>query len=217
VADFADLIPQADRLGDWVGVDLMAFMPQIMESDIADGDVDFDEVAESLLTPGQVMMAQPYLVMIEPGQEEMFNGFLEILPLRDAVIDGQTAAVYRLKMDVAGYVSSPAFQEQFLTDMEVMPQENGGFDIAGTIVRMVSSVLASDADAMVLQGIGYEDAYLYAQDMQMGWGLAGKRIEVSIQSGNANMNNIEAIPVPEDAFVPPIRLIMGLIETFAGD
>ena len=214
LADFTGLIPQADSLGEWLGIDLMAFMPQVTEKSVAEGEVDFGDVADGLLTPGQAMMIQPYVVMIEPGQEEVFSDFLEILPLRDAVIDGQVTAVYRMKMDVPGYVSSPAFTERFAGGAS--RQEGEGFDIAGTIMQIASSILASNAEAMVLQGLGYEDAYLYAEDMQMGWALAGKSIDVQVQSGNANMNSIEAIPVPSDAFVPPIRLIMGLIETFAG-
>ena len=216
LADLAVLIPQADSLGEWIGIDLMAFMPQIVENNIAEGEVDLDDVAKGILTPGQAMLVQPYLVMIEPGQEQMFGEFLEILPLRDVAIDGEIAAVYRMKMDVPGYVASPAFQARFGSGEAGIPEYSSGVDFTGILMRIVSSVLASNAEAMVIQGIGYDDAYVHAQDMQMGWGLAGRNINVQIQSGNANLNNIEAIPVPANAFVPPIRLIMGLIETFQG-
>jgi hypothetical protein len=67
---------------------------------------------------------------------------------------------------------------------------------------------------MVTQAIGYEDAYLLAMDMQLALAIADRSVTVDIQSGNSNMDNISSIPVPADSFVVPIRLIMGLIDTF---
>lgn len=222
VSPFAEFIPQIDSLGDWIGIDLMAFMPMIMESRIAEGDLELDELEESLQTPGQALLAQPYLVMIQPEREALFNEFLEILPLRDASIDGQVAAVYRMKMDVPGYTRSPIFLERMpglgqtiSEDMSAdMQPEEAGRNITGTIVQGIGFIVLRNADAMVIQGIGYEDAHLYAMEMNMGLELAGKGVDVIIQSRNANVNRIESVPVPENAFVPPIRLILGLIETF---
>jgi hypothetical protein len=51
-------------------------------------------------------------------------------------------------------------------------------------------------------------------DMQLALGIADRSVTVDIKSGNSNMDSIDSIPVPANAFVVPIRLIMGLIETF---
>ena len=223
VSHFRQFFRDADSLGEWIGIDLMAIMPRVMETRVAEGDFDLDEVEESLMTPGQTMMAQPYLVMVEPGKEPMFNEFLEILPLRDAAIDDQIVAVYRMTMDVPAYTRSEAIVERFpgiaqsINNSVSQNVRSAATDrnIGGAIVQAVGSAALSNSNAMVLQGIGYDDAYLYAMEMEIGTQISGRSVDVYVQSGNANMNGIEAVPVPANAFIPPIRLILGLIETFS--
>jgi len=158
--------------------------------------------------------------MVKPGSEAIYNPFLEILPLRDVSIDDQPSAVYRMRMDVPAYVRSPAFAARFSSTTDAIDQalsnelQTSEQNIAGTVLQGVGSVLVRNSDAMVTQAIGYEDAYLLAMDMQLALAIADRSVTVDIQSGNSNMDNISSIPVPADSFVVPIRLIMGLIDTF---
>lgn len=226
MTSFSQFIPAAGNFGEWIGIDLMAFMPQVMENRLNDPELDLEEIAEevavALTPPGKVILAQPYLVKVEPGDEEMFNDFLEILPLRNAELDGQAIAVYRMKMDVPAYAGSPAFADNFpgfrSAIERVVPNEMASDrDVAGTVINSVGRIVLRDSDAVAVQGIGFEDAYLYGMEMDMGMSLFGRRFDVQIQSANANINSLEEVPVPANAFVPPIRLILGLIETFSGN
>ncbi len=228
LARFNDLVPEASMLGDWIGIDLMAFTPKITSDRLSKEDIDLAEiekdVSEALIPPGKSTLAQPYLVKVEPGQEEMFNEFLEILPLRDASIDGQIAAVYRTKMDVPAYAGSSVFTKVLPglkpTIEDALPEKTqertAERDIAGNIIQGIGSAILSDSNATVVQGIGYDDAFLYGMEMHMSMEIAGKSLDINLQAANANINAVESVPVPEDAFVLPIRLIMGLIDTFKG-
>ncbi|MFN2203348.1 MAG: hypothetical protein ACK2UO_19285 [Caldilineaceae bacterium] len=220
LANLAQISPRIASIGDWIGIDLMAFMPRLTETSIADGTYDIENLGDALKPPGEGVMAQPYLVMVKPGTEPIYNTFLEILPLRDASIDGEPTAVYRMRMDVPAYVRSPAFAARISTATDTIDEalanelQPSDQNIAGTILQEVSSVLVRNSDAVVTQAIGYEDAYLLAMDMQLALGIADRSVTVDIKSGNSNMDSIDSIPVPANAFVVPIRLIMGLIETF---
>ena len=228
LARFNDLVPESSMLGDWIGIDLMAFTPKITSDRLSKKDIDLAEiekdVSEALIPPGKSTLAQPYLVKVEPGQEAMLNEFLEILPLRDASIDGQIAAVYRTKMDVPAYAGSSAFTKNLpgltQTTEDALPEKTqertAERDIAGTIMQGIGSAILSDSNATVVQGIGYDDAFLYGMEMHLSMEIAGKSLDISLQAANANINAVESVPVPEAAFVLPIRLIMGLIDTFKG-
>ena len=220
VADFAGLVPQITMFGDWIGIEMDAIMPLVLDSaaekaEAGEAPADTEDLVEGMEPPGSAMTSA-YVVMIEPGQEEAYASFLELVALRDTTIEGNEAAVYGMKMDVPRYFVSPVFAEH----VRSMLVERGSTEADSSIwVPMVGASMAllfRNASAEVQQSVDLSNANTYDIDMALSWTLGGVNLRVDIAAENRSLDSVSAIPAPEDAFVPPLRLIMPLLSSLGG-
>lgn len=214
VADFAALVPQITMFGDWIGIEMDAIMPLVLDSATekaaaGEAPADGEDLAKGLETPGSAMTSA-YVVMIEPGQEEAFSQFLELVTLRDTTIDGQEAAIYGMKLDVPRYFVSPVFAER-VNSLLVQGGSGESDSIWVPIIGMGAALIFRGADAEVVQSVDLNDAYTYDMDMAIGWTVGDINLSVDISAENRSLDSVPAIPAPEDAFVPPLRLIIPLL------
>ena len=207
MADFAGFWPQATRFGEWIGIDVMFIVPDSLAQRGAAGQVTPDEVAEALTPPGAELPGA-YIISVPQGQEEAYANFVEIVALRDTIVDGHAAAVYRIRWDLPAYLASPVVAERVYT------ASDGQVNLApfAPLILMAATGLLQNLDNQVVQQIGLDDPYLYERDTAAGWSLGNLRFEVRNLSANRSLNVLEAIPAPENAFVPPLGLIWGLIQ-----
>ena len=143
-----------------------------------------------------------------PGQEETYADFVEITALRDTIVDGHAAVVYRIKWDLPAYLASPVVAERVYT------ASSGRINLApiAPLILMLTTALLQSVDNQVVQQVGLSEPFLYERDTVGGWSLGNLRFEVRNLSANRDLNALEAIPAPENAFVPPLGLIWELIQ-----
>lgn len=206
-ADFAGFWPQATRFGEWIGIDLRFLVPGMLAQRAAAGEITAEQVADALVTPGAELPGA-YIIRIPPSQEAAYARFVEIIALRDTVVDGKAAAVYRIRWDLPAYLASPVAAEHIYT------ASNGQVNIApfASLILMAATPLLQNVENEVVQQIGIAEPFLFQRDTSFGWALGDLRVQVRNLSANRSLNTLNAIPAPEEAFVPPIGLIWGLIQ-----
>ena len=211
LADYAVFGTQPDWMPEWIGIELMAFVPAAMATEVASGEFNVEEAQDALMSPGAAMGAG-VIYHVPAEQVAWYADFMQLESLGTMAIDGDTANLYRYNWNIPRYLGGPLFAQQagiLGADGEPTP--------ASRILAIVSTILLDGLQAEVTQAVGVDDPYLYAVDMQVTWalGIAGgpplaERPLVGLRSTtiNQDLNAVDAIPVPTGAVVPPISLLM---------
>ena len=211
LADYAVFGTQPDWMPEWIGIELMAFVPAAMAAEVASGEFNVEEAQDALMSPGAAMGAG-VIYHVPAEQVAWYADFMQLESLGTMAIDGDTANLYRYTWNIPRYLGGPLFAQQagiLGADGEPTP--------ASRILAIVSTILLDGLQAEVTQAVGVDDPYLYAVDMQVTWalGIAGgpplaERPLVGLRSTtiNQDLNAVDAIPVPAGAVVPPISLLM---------
>jgi hypothetical protein len=161
-------------------------------------------------------MTSAYVVKIEPGQEEAFADFLELVALRDTTVDGSEAAVYGMKMNVPRYFVSPVFADRVREMLAQRGLEETDSSIWVPMIGASMALLFRNASAEVQQSVDLSNANTYDMTMALSWTVGGLNLGVDIAAENRSLDGVEEIPAPEDAFVPPLRLIIPLLGSLGG-
>jgi hypothetical protein len=75
------------------------------------------------------------------------------------------------------------------------------------------------------QAVGVSDSYVYSVDTNVTWaiGMPGGQllsdrptVGLAVSMHNSNLNQIESIPAPAGAFVPPINFVLAIVNLLWG-
>jgi hypothetical protein len=213
LADYAVFGTQPAWVPEWVGIQLTAMLSGTIASEVADPDFNVVEAQAELVAPGMTM-APTVVYDIPAEQVAAYADFMYLTSLGSTEIEGVPVNTYRLTWDIPRYLGGALFAQQTGLSTE------GDLGPASLVLGLLGSVLFHGFEAEVLQVVGVEDAYLYQVVTHVEWQIAipgGLSLAESPTIGfmsstiNRDLNRLESIPVPEDAVVPPINL---LIQTF---
>jgi hypothetical protein len=213
LADYAVFGTQPAWVPEWVGIQLTTILSDTITAEVADPEFDVLEAQAGWVAPGMAM-APSVVYDIPADQVAAYADFMHLSSLGITEIEGVPVNTYRLTWDIPRYVGGPLFAQQvgLATEEASSP--------ASFVLGMLASVLFHGLQAEVLQVVGVEDAYLYQVVTRVEWQIAipggpslveSPTIGFTSSTTNRELNQVASIPVPEDAVVPPINL---LIQTF---
>jgi hypothetical protein len=215
LADYAAFGLNPERVPEWIGVELAAFMPNVLADAVEDPDLNVEELQTSLAAPG-AGMASSVVYRIPPTQTAWYNDFMLLTVLGDTVADGQAAQRYLLQWDIPRYLGGPLFAE-----MTGSAADGGYPNAQSRLMGSLGTVVLDGLSARTLQTVGRAAPYVYDVETRVEWalglpggGLMAERptIGVVATTANRNLNAVEAIPVPDEALTPPLSVIMQLIQ-----
>jgi hypothetical protein len=213
LADYAVFGTQPSWVPEWIGIQLTSMISSTLPNVVADPEFDVQEAQADLVAPGMAM-APTVVYDIPAEQVTAYADFMYLSSLGITEIEGVPVNTYRLTWDIPRYIGGPLFAQQVGLTSGEMPGP------ASLVLGMLASVMFHGLQAEVLQVVGVEDAYLYQVVTRVEWQMAiagGPDLAESPTIGfvssttNRALNRVASIPVPEDAVVPPINL---LIQTF---
>jgi hypothetical protein len=213
LADYAVFGTQPAWVPEWVGIQLTAMLSGTITSAVAEPEFDVLKAQAELVAPGMAM-APSVVYDIPAEQVAAYTDFMHLSALGITEMEGVPVNTYRLTWNIPRYVGGPLFAQQVGLATEEAPSP------ASLVLGMLASVLFHGLQAEVLQVVGVEDAYLYQVVTRVEWQIAiagGPALAESPTIGfissttNRELNQVASIPVPEDAVVPPLNL---LIQTF---
>jgi hypothetical protein len=214
LADYAIFGAQPEWVPEWVGIELTNWFTDTVTGAIAAPEFDPLEAQAQLAPPGMAF-ASSVVYHIPAEQTGAYTDFMHLTSTSTTALNGQPVHVYRLTWDIPRYVGGPLFAQQ----VGLPTDQRQSLPIA-LLLGTASSVLLHGLHAETSQVVGVDTAHLYQAETRVEWrmGIPGgpllaysPTIGMSSTTTNRDLNAIEQIPVPEDAVVPPLNL---LIQTF---
>lgn len=215
LADYAAFGLNPERVPEWIGVEMLAFVPNAIADAAAGADFDVAEAQASLDAPG-AGMASSVVYRIPPEQVAWYADFMALNLLGGTVADGQPANRYLLAWDIPRYLGGPLFAQQTASG-----EEEGFPSSRSRVMGSAANVLLDGLSATTVQTVGAGAPYLYGVETRAEWavglpggGLLAERptLGVTATTTNRDLNAVAAIPVPEEALTPPLSMIMQLIQ-----
>jgi hypothetical protein len=211
LADYAVFGTQPGWMPEWIGIELMAFVPDAIASEVASEEFNIQDAQDALMAPGAAMGAG-VVYYVPPEQVAWYADFIQLESLGTVALDGEAAGVYRYSWNIPRYLGGPIFAQQV-----GIVGEDGQPTPVSRILAIASAILLDGLQAHVTQAVGMEDSYLYSVETQVTWalGIAGgtplaERPTLGLRSTtiNRDLNAVDSIAVPAGAVVPPISLVM---------
>jgi hypothetical protein len=202
------------RWPEWLGVDLMAFMPRSIARTTADPDFSAAE-AQAALTPPGARLTNSVVYYIPPEQAAWYADFIQLVSLGAGAVDGQPANRIYLSWDIPRYLGGPLFAQR-----RGALDESGHPSASSLTLGMVSNTLLDGLRATAIQTVGAGVPYLYDVSTEAEWafGIPGGQLladrptlAIKVTTANRNLNAVEAIPVPDEALELPVNFIMQMI------
>lgn len=213
----AELDPSGDLPRGWQGLDIATLAGQALA-----------QQSDSLNNMPNMDMNMDMMSMF--ANMEFVNDHITVTRAADVTVDGNTAAVFNMSIDLGGLFSDPAYQEMLLGQIESMTESMGGSDMPSQgdmddILKLYST-LFDGLDFNTTQTIGLEDHYVYQTAMTLDWALdLNSMAEAFGETSSTNMlpinisfdfeanlsqfNNAPEITAPEDAQMVPLDELMG--------
>ncbi|MBL8163751.1 MAG: hypothetical protein JNJ61_17320 [Anaerolineae bacterium] len=200
----------------WIGVDLAELLSRGITEALNSGEIDLSMLQEQLGAM-QVPMDDPNALM---------EGYLNIERVADTTVGTQQAAVFVTTVDVAGLVTSDAYREMLMAQIEQQ-----GAEISKTEMEQALAMIEAIVGSLRVensQTIGLDDKYVHSTSLTINWPLdlnviadmfggdspAIDPIDISL-SFSANLSDFNAIaPItaPEDASVISVDEMIRMLE-----
>lgn len=168
------------------------------------------------------------------GDQKAFEKFLTVSRGEDTTVDGNAAAVFTSKLDVAGLVGSPEFAAivKELSNSGALGETGmteADIDQGLQMLAMMGPMIFQGLDVSVVRTIGIDNGYWYEQVNNFVWDLsgliqmaamsgqlpegiqAGDAVAVSLVSDvqNSDFDAEQNIEAPADAMMIPVEALMG--------
>lgn len=233
IDDLAKMIPDAEGLEGWLGIDVGTLMSDALEQSMAQ--------MEQGAMPANPAMTGMVLANIQQNLaiQEAVNDFIQVERLDDAEVDGVEVAQFRYTFDVAAFVSSPEFMEMMMSQLkiqmaanpdmaETMPMTEEDMEMLAAMAPMMAPMLLSGLEFDTVSSIGLEDKYVYATETHVDWDLStivnlaaaagqGKpsrakpagssSFTYDLMVTNADFDDAPEVEAPEDAIIIPLDAI----------
>jgi hypothetical protein len=215
LADYEVFGAQPKWLTEWIGIEVMAFLPDAVASLVASDDFDVQAAQDALAAPGAAL-ATSIVYHVPLDQMAWYADFMQLTALGITELDGQAVQLYRLTWDIPRYLGGPLFAEQ-----TGITEGGGQPDATSRLIAIASTLLLDGLDAEVTQAVGVDDPYLHAVEIRVEWalGIAGgsllaERPTIGFISttNHRALNSAPSIPAPEGALVPPLTLLVQTIK-----
>jgi hypothetical protein len=217
LADYEVFGVQPEWLPEWIGIEVMAFLPDAVTSSVASNDFDVQDAQNGLEAPGSAL-ATSIVYHVPPDQLAWYADFMQLTSLGVTELDGQAVQLYRLSWDIPRYLGGPLFAQQ-----TGVADEGGYPNSTSRLIAIVSTILLDGLHAEVTQAVGVDDPYLHAVEIRVEWalGIAGgpllaERPTIGFTSTTIHhaLNTATSIPAPEGALVPPLTLALQIVKLF---
>ncbi|MBZ0283271.1 MAG: hypothetical protein K8L97_21215 [Anaerolineae bacterium] len=152
LSKLAELDTTGDLPHGWVGVDLATVVERALGEVFSQG-MDFSTL--------NMNPADPLATM------ELMSTYSTIERLEDATVNGQTAAVFQTTIDIAGLLTSDAYREMLIQQME----QTGG-DFSDADLEAMIDLIGAMYGGFVMQttqAIGLDDFYVHQMGLILDW------------------------------------------------
>lgn len=233
IDDLAKIIPDAEGLEGWLGIDVGTLMSDALEQSMAQMEQG-DMPANPAMTGMALANIQQNLVL-----QEAANDFIQVERLDDTELDGVEVAQFRYTFDVAGFISSPEFMEMAMSQLqmqmaadpemaETMPMTEEDMEMIASMAPMMAPMLLSGLEFETVSSIGLKDKYVYATETHVDWDLStivnlaaaagqGKpsrakpagapSFTYDLMVTNDDFDDAPEVEAPEDAIIIPLDAI----------
>ncbi len=213
----AELDPSGDLPRGWQGLDIATLVGQALAQQT--------DMLEDMPNMGTSMDAMSMF-----ADPEFINRYITVTRAADVTVEGQSAAVFNMSIDLGALFSDPAYQEMLLGQIQSMTDSMGSSDMPSQsdlddIMKLYSTLF----DGFVFnttQTIGLDDHYVYQAGMTLDWALDFSsmgaafgetsspkmppiNINFDFQASLSQFNNAPEISAPEDAEMVPLGDLMG--------
>jgi hypothetical protein len=213
----AELDPSGDLPRGWQGLDIATLAGQALA-----------QQSDSLNNMPNMGMNMDMMGMY--ANSELVNKHITVTRAEDVTVDGQSAAVFNMSVDLGGLFSDPAFQEMLVGQIESMTESMDSNDMPSPsdmddILKLYSTLF----DGFVFnstQTIGLDDHYVHQTAMTLDWALDLSSMGAAFGGSSSNrippinisfdfkanlsqFNNAPEITAPEDAQMVPLDELMG--------
>jgi len=207
-----DKLAALDTAGDlprgWVGVDLVDFFRQAMDSQMGS-------------MPSMPDMSANMDMMSAFYDPEFMDTYITVTRADDTTVDGQSAAVFNQAVDLGELFSSEQFQNMMRDQIDAASGSSG---LSADDMESVMGIYSTLFDGFVInttQTIGLEDHFVHQVNMSLDWsldfsGMAASfggssatqtppiNISFDFQGGLSQFNNAPEITAPENAVIMPL-------------
>ena len=214
LADLAAFGLDPQRWPEWIGIDLMAFMPRSIAQTTSDPDFNAAD-AQAALTPPGALLANHVVYSIPPEQTAWYADFMQLVSLGTGTVDGQPVNRIYLSYDMPRYLGGPLFAQR-----RGALDRSGHPSAASLALGTAGNIVLDGLRATTLQTVGTGTPYLYDVNTEVKWafGIPGGQLladrptlRIRATTTNRDLNAVESIPVPDEALVVPINFIMQMI------
>lgn len=200
----------------WIGVDLAELLRRLLNEALNSGDFDLQILEEQLSA----------MTLPTNDANALLEDYTRIERLADTTIGDQQAAVFVTTVDVAGLVSSEAYRDLLIAQIE----QQGG-EISKTELEQVLALIENLLGTLSVeqrQTIGLDDKYAHHMSVTVNWPLdlsiiaemfndPAPRVDpidlsLSFETRLSNFNAITPITAPEGASVISVDEMMRLLE-----
>jgi hypothetical protein len=163
-----------------------------------------------LAAPG-VAMAPNMIYNLPVAQVPAYADFMQLTSVGITDLEGVPVNTYRLTWDIPRYIGGPLFAEQAGFAAEGHP------NATSLLFGSLASVLLHGLQTEATQVVGVDDGFLYRAETRVEWQLTvaggpslaeSTIIGFSTSTINRQLNQVQFIPVPQGAFVPPLNLMI---------
>jgi hypothetical protein len=200
----------------WIGVDLAGLLSRGISEALNSGEIDLSMLEEQLGAM-QVPMDDP---------SALFEDYLTIQRVADTTIGDQQAAVFVTTVDVAGLVTSDAYRELLMAQIEQQ-----GAEISKTEMEQALALIDTIVGSLRIeqsQTIGLDDKFVHQASLTVNWPLDlnviadmfggdGPRVDpidisLSFSASMSDFNAITPITAPENASVISVDEMIRMLE-----
>lgn len=218
LSKLAGLDPRGELPRGWIGVDLAELLRRLLNEALNSSDFDLEMLEEQLSAMTGTTNDTDALVLVED--------YTRIERLADTTVGDQQAAVFVTTVDVAGLVSSEAYRDLLIAQIE---QQRG--EISKTELEQVLNLVQSIVSTFSVeqrQTIGLDDKYAHHMSVTVNWPLdlniiaemfndPAPRVDpidlsLSFETRLSSFDAVMPITAPEGASVISVDEMMRLLE-----
>lgn len=210
-----DKLAELDTTGDlphgWVGVDLVDFLRQAMDS----------QAGAMSSVPGMGANMDMMSAFTDP---EFMNTYMTVTRAEDTRVDGQSAAVFNQSIDLGALFSSDTFQKMIRDQVQSLTGSTGSSGLSEKDLDSIMTMYSTLFKGFVVnatQTIGLEDHFVRQVSVNLDWALdfsdmaasfGGStttktppiNISLDLQAGLSQFNNAPEITAPDNAVIMPL-------------